>query len=145
MLFLTVAVAEVDDQMFRQIKFMQRVAGGGNIFSVVVRFFTAAHDDVPIRVATRLVDGHLSVFIRREKHMAGAGGANSVNGNASIAIRTIFKADRTRERRSHFPMDLAFGGTRANRSPTDQIGNKLASDHIKKLCGGRYSQFVHLQ
>ncbi len=90
MLFLTVAVAEVDDQMFRQIKFMQRVAGGGNIFSVVVRFFTAAHDDVPIRVATRLVDGHLSVFIRREKHMAGAGGANSVNGNASIAIRTIF-------------------------------------------------------
>ncbi len=33
MLFLTVAVAEVDDQMFRQIKFMQRVAGGGNIFT----------------------------------------------------------------------------------------------------------------
>lgn len=82
-------MAEADDQMFRQIKFMQSIAGGGNIFSMVVRFFTAAYDDVPVQISICLVDGYLSVFIRREKRMAGVGGVNSINSNVGVAILTI--------------------------------------------------------
>lgn len=82
-------MAEADDQMFRQIKFMQSIAGGGNIFSMVVRFFTSAYDDVPVQISICLVDGYLSVFIRREKRMAGVGGVNSINSNVGVAILTI--------------------------------------------------------
>ena len=51
--------------------------------------------------------------------MAGTGGANRIDGNMRIAIRTVFKADRAGKRRGHFTVDLAFGGACANGSPTD--------------------------
>ena len=69
---LTIAVAEIHHQMLGQVKFRQRFASGGNIFCMVIRFFTATHNDMSERVAAGLVDGHLAVFIRGEEHMAGA-------------------------------------------------------------------------
>ena len=42
-------------------------------------------------------------------------------------------------------MDLAFSGTRANRAPTDQVGNKLPGHHIEKFRGGRDAKLIDLQ
>ncbi len=119
MLLLTVAVAKVDHQMLRQVKLMQRVAGRGDIVGMVVRFFATAHDDMAIRVAAGLIDSHLTVFIRRQEHVAGASRTDGVDRNAGIAVSAIFKTHRAGERRSHFTVDLAFRGTSANGAPTD--------------------------
>ena len=77
--------------------------------------------------------------------MAGAGSADSVYGDTGIAIGTVLKAHRARERRGHFAVDLALGRTRADSAPAYQVGNKLPGHHIEKLGGGRYAQFIDLQ
>ncbi len=41
-LLLAVAMAEINDQLFRQIEFTQRLAGGGDILGVIVWPFAAA-------------------------------------------------------------------------------------------------------
>ena len=74
---------------------------------------------MPVRVTAGLINGHLTGFIRREEHVTGAGGANRIDGDARVAIRSVLKADRAGERGGHFTMDLTFGGARANSSPTD--------------------------
>ncbi|MNC44251.1 hypothetical protein D3C75_931510 [compost metagenome] len=73
---------------------MQAIASGGNIGCVVVRLFAAAHNDMAVRITAGLVNGHLTVFIRRQEHVAGACGTNRINGNARIAIGAIFEANR---------------------------------------------------
>ncbi|CSG00006.1 Uncharacterised protein [Shigella sonnei] len=98
---------------------MQRIAGCGDIIGMIIRFFAATHNNVAIRVAAGLIDGHLTIFVWREEHMAGAGCADSIHSNPRIAIGTIFKTYRTGECRSHFTVDLTFGSTCANRAPTD--------------------------
>ncbi|VTM89198.1 Uncharacterised protein [Raoultella ornithinolytica] len=77
--------------------------------------------------------------------MAGAGGTDGIDGNTGITIGTVFEADRAGERGGHFPVDLAFGGTRADSTPAYQVGNKLSGHHIEKFGGGGDPQLVDLQ
>src|ERR1035437_4900402 len=42
-------------------------------------------------------------------------------------------------------MDLAFGGTSANGSPTDQARQILGSDHVEELSSGRNSHFRQIE
>ena len=81
---LAVAVAEVDHQVLRQIELAQAVAGGSDVAGVVVRRFATAHDDVAIRIAAGLVDGHLAMFVRRQEHVPGARARM-----ASMAMRVL--------------------------------------------------------
>ena len=74
---------------------VQRIAGCGDIIGMIIRFFAATHNNVAIRVAAGLIDGHLTIFVWREEHMAGAGCADSIHGNPRVAIGTIFKTYRT--------------------------------------------------
>ncbi len=97
-LLLAVAMAEINDQLFRQIEFTQRLAGGGDILGVIVWPFAAAHNDMPVRVAAGLVNRHLPLLVRREEHMAGAGGADGVHRDARIAVGAVFKSNRAGER-----------------------------------------------
>ena len=77
--------------------------------------------------------------------MAGACGTNGVYGDMRIPVGAILKADRAGERRGHLAMDLAFGGTCANRALADQIGNKLPGHHIKEFGRGRDAKLVDLK
>ncbi|MNT71514.1 hypothetical protein D3C72_2100070 [compost metagenome] len=77
--------------------------------------------------------------------MAGTRGADSIDRDVRISIRTVFKAYRARKGRGHLAMDLAFGGPRANRAPTNQVRDKLSDHHIEKLGGCRHAEFVHLE
>ncbi len=76
--------------------------------------------------------------------MAGARGANRIYGNLYVTIGAVFKADRAGEGRCHFAVDLAFGSACANRAPANQIGNKLADNHIQEFRGGRQAQRVDI-
>ena len=97
-LLLAVAMAEINDQLFRQIVFTQRLAGGGDILGVIVWPFAAAHNNMPIRIAAGLVNRHLPLLVRGEEHMAGAGGADGVHRDARIAVGAVFKSNRAGER-----------------------------------------------
>ena len=77
--------------------------------------------------------------------MAGARRANRINGDARVAICPVFKPNRAGERGSHFTVNLAFRRARANGAPADQIGNKLAGDHVEKFGGGGDTQLIDLQ
>ena len=144
-LLLAVTVAEIHHQLFRQVELAQGIAGFRDILGMIVWLFAAAHNDMAVGVAAGLIDGHLTVLVRRQEHMAGAGGADGIYRDAGIAVGAVFKAHRAGERRGHFTVDLAFGGTGANRSPADEIGNKLSGHHIEKFSGGRHAKLVDLQ
>ncbi len=144
-LFLAVAVAEIHHQLLGQIKFTQGIAGFGQILSVIIWLFAAAHNDMAVWVAAGLIDGHLTVLIRRQEHMAGAGCADGIHRNAGIAVGAVFKAHRAGERRSHFTVDLAFSGAGTNSPPADQIGDKLSGHHIEEFGSSGNAQLVNLQ
>ncbi|SAP69579.1 Uncharacterised protein [Klebsiella oxytoca] len=94
MLFLAITVAKIHHQLFRQVELCQRFSGGGDVGSVVIRFFTTAHNNMAVRIPAGLIDGHLALLIRRQEHMAGAGSADGINGDTGITIGTVFKAHR---------------------------------------------------
>src|SRR5471030_5691 len=75
--------------------------------------------------------------------MAGTCGADRVNGDAGIAISTIFETNRTRQGRGHLAVDLTFGGTRTNRTPANQVSDILADHHIQEFGGGWHPQLVN--
>ena len=145
MLLLTVAMAKIHYQMFRQGELAQRITSLGNRLGVVVRRFPAAHNNMSVGIAAGLVDGHLAIFIRRQEHMARPRCTNGVNRDAGIAIRTVFEAYRAGERRRHLTVDLALRSARPDGPPADKIGNKLSGHHIEKLGGGGNAQLIHLQ
>src|SRR5476649_687084 len=99
MLFLTIAMTKIDQQVRRQAEFDQVRTGLGDIFGMVVRRFAATHDDMSKRITGGLINGHLSLFIGREKQMFGARGADSVDGYLRVAVGTVFKSHRAGERR----------------------------------------------
>ncbi|MNE81748.1 hypothetical protein D3C80_1784190 [compost metagenome] len=75
--------------------------------------------------------------------MTSARGTDGINGDAGVAVGTVFETDRARERRGHFTVDLAFGGASANRAPADQVGNILADHHIQELGRRWQAKLVH--
>ncbi len=81
---LTVAVSEVDDQMFRQIRIHATCRGRRQYLQRGSSVLRAHDDNAYIRVATRLVDGHLSSLSARRNIWLAREGANSVNGNAVL-------------------------------------------------------------
>lgn len=70
-----------------------------------------------ILVAIGLHNRHLAVFVHREEVMAARGRLDGIGRDPDIAVGAVLEADGCTDARSQLPMDLAFGGTRADRAP----------------------------
>ena len=62
--------------------------------------------------------------------MTTSGGLDGIGRNFDIAVSAVFKANRCRQARGQFAVDLALRRTRANRAPRDQVANVLRADRI---------------
>ena len=54
------------------------------------------------------------------------GGADGVDGDFQIAVRTVFKTDRAGEAAGQFTVHLAFSRTRTNRAPRNSGRRSIA-------------------
>ena len=70
---------------------------------------------------------------------------NRIGCNFDIAISTILKANRSRDTRSKFTVNLAFCGSCSNRAPRNKVADVLRRDHIQEFATGRHAHAVDLQ
>ena len=68
---------------------------------------------------------------------------NGVDRGLHTAIRAVLEAKGHRKAGCHLPVGLRFGGPRANRAPTEEVGDVLRSDGIEQLRGRRQPEIKH--
>ena len=73
------------------------------------------------------------------------GGADGVDGDFQIAVRTVFKTDRAGEAAGQFAVYLAFSRARTNRAPRNQVGVVLRRNHVQEFSRSRHAHLVQSQ
>ena len=76
--------------------------------------------------------------------VAACRGLNGVGGDLDIAIGSVLEADRCRQARGQFTVNLALGGAGTNGPPRDQITQVLGRDDVQELTAGRQPGAVDL-
>src|SRR5476651_1457486 len=94
-LFTAVSVAEIDHDLRWQTAFFQALFNFFYIFSAVVRFFTAAQDDVAVVVAAGADNCRMAPFGDGQEAVRCAGCVDGVDGYLNGAICAIFEAHWT--------------------------------------------------
>ena len=97
-----------------------------------------------VLVALGLHDGHLTVFVHRQKVVTTGSSLDRVGRDLDVAIRPVLEANGGRQARGQLAVHLAFGGACADGAPADQVANVLGRDHIKELASGRQALAVDL-
>ncbi len=70
---------------------------------------------------------------------------NGVNSNIQITKSTILESDWTGNSGCQLTVSLAFGGTRTNCRPADQISNILRADQVQKFGSSRHADIIQIQ
>ena len=109
-LFARVRMRAVDHQPLGDACRRHGRAGRDDRFCVVVGRTTATEDKMAVAVPARLDDGHLAVLVNREEVMLLPGGDDRVQGHFDVSAGPILEANRRREPRGEFAVDLRFGG-----------------------------------
>ena len=84
-------------------------------------------------------------FVRDRNACGCFAGADRVHRELDAAAGAVLEPDRTGQPRRHLAMHLAFGGARADCSPTDQIRDVLRGDEVEKLHAGRHARIVEVE
>ena len=141
-LFAAVGVAEVNHDFFADARFAQRRFGCLHVFGAVVRaVITAAQDEVAVFVAFGGNDGGVAEFGYREEAVRRARRADGVDGYLHVAVGAVFETNRAGEAGGELAVDLAFGGARANRPPTNEVGDVLRDNHVEVFDRNRHAFF----
>ena len=74
--------------------------------------------------------------------MPPAGRLDGIGGDADVAVGAVFEANRCRNARGQFAVDLALSRAGTNRAPADQVSDVLGRDHVQKLAGCGHAQAV---
>ncbi len=144
-LLAAVGVAEVDHDLWHQSRLLDRGGGDVDALGVVIRPATAAQDDMGILVAGGGEDRRVPVLGQRQEDMRARGGMDRIDGDLDAAIGGILEADRTGQARGQLAVTLALGRARADRAPTDQIGDILRADQIQKLGAGWHALGIEIE
>src|ERR1035441_5558927 len=80
-----------------------------------------------------------------EECMFRSGGEDRVDRDLHVAGGPILEADRAGEAADQLAMNLALGGARADRSPGDQVDEKLRRDDVEKLRAGGKTHLGKIQ
>lgn len=78
-----------------------------------------------------LDDGGLAVGIDTDKMVRSARRNHGIHGDLQATFSPVLEADRHGDAACHLAMGLAFGRTRADRGPTDEIGYVLRTDRVQ--------------
>ncbi|MNY48036.1 hypothetical protein D3C86_1833410 [compost metagenome] len=75
--------------------------------------------------------------------MGVSGAAHGIAGDADTAVGAVLEAHRHAQAAGHFPMDLRFGGARANGDPAEQVVQVTGSHRLQQFCGDRQAELEH--
>lgn len=104
----------------------------GDLFRLVVCFSaSAAEHDMAVWIPHGLDDGGLAVGIDTDKMVRSARRNHGIHGDLQATFSPVLEADRHGDAACHLAMGLAFGRTRADRGPTDEIGYVLRTDRVQ--------------
>src|SRR5208283_2794273 len=73
------------------------------------------------------------------------GRLDCIDGDLHPAVGAVLETHRARQPRSELAMYLALGRARTDRTPGDQVGDVLRSDHVQVLGSCRQLQLVDLE
>ena len=135
-----VGVRAVDHQRLWQAGGAERVARRGHARFVVVRSRAAAQDDVAVGIAARVDHRHLAALVHPEEVVRPRRRLDRIAGDAHVAVRAVLEADWRRRARCELAVHLALRGSRANRTPCDQVADVLRRDRVEELAARRYAE-----
>ena len=141
-----VGVGEVDHDARRKAGLLHLCGGLGDAFGGVVdRAAAAAQDDVGVRISLGDEDGRLAGFGEAEKGVGVGRGEDSVDGDLHVAGGAVFEAHRAGDAGDQLAVNLAFGGARADGSPTDEAGDVLGGDHVEEFGSGGHAHLGQVE
>ena len=91
-------------------------------------------------VATGASNGSKTLFCHTHEVMLCSCGTNRVNGNSQRAICTIFETNRKREAAGKLTVELRLGGSGADGTERNQVGQELRRDCVQHLAGNRHAR-----
>ena len=118
-LLAAVGVAGIDHQPRRNAGLTQLGAGRLDAGGIIVRRAAAAQDDVAVLVAGGRGDRRAAALGHRHEMVRLRGRLHRVDRDPHVAVGAVLEADRAGQPRSQLAMDLALGGARADRAPSD--------------------------
>lgn len=112
---------------------------------MVRAFVAAAQHQVGVRVAQGLDDRRVALRIHAEVAVRRFSAAHGIAGDGHATVGAVLEADRQLQAADHFPVDLRFGGARANRGPAQQVIEVPGNHRLQQLGGNRQATFDHVQ
>jgi len=141
----TVPMATVHHELPLQAAGLKALCGLADELRRIVRpLGRTTQNDVTGIVAFRPHDRADALFGDREKVMRPSRRANPVDGDLHAAASAVLKAHRHRKPRGQLAVHLALRRARADRSPSDQIGDKLRADRVEKFGSRRNSKLCQI-
>ena len=80
-----------------------------------------------------------------QKGMGVGGGEDRVDGHLHVAGGGVLEAHRAGDAGDQLAVDLAFGGARADGSPTDEAGDVLGRDHVEEFGSGGHAHLGQVE
>ena len=143
--FTAVGMAAVHHQVAAHAGFLKLRHRVFNVFRAVIRLFTATQNRMAVRVAAGVDNRRMTGFGYRQEVVRMIGGADGIDGDFQVAVRTVFKTDRAGEAAGQFAVYLAFSRARTNRAPRNQVGVVLRRNHVQEFSRSRHAHFVQSQ
>ena len=145
-IFLGVIVRTVDHDGAGDALIRDGGFGFGDVFFFIVGPAAAAtQDDVAVGVAHGPNNRRLAIGIDADKVMWRPCGEHRIDCDLQAAFRAVLETDRHRNTAGQLAVRLTFRGARADRGPTDQIGDVLRADRIEQFSGAGESELVDMQ
>ena len=85
----------------------------------------ASEDHVAVEVAFGGDDGGETLLRDRQEMVGVSGRPNRFDGDDDRPAGAVLEADRHRQPTCELSVNLAFGGSGANRAPTDEVRDEL--------------------
>ena len=142
-ILVAVSMAAVDEDLHGHAAFPKLPLGGSDRRGVEVRSpIRPAQDEMSVWVASSVYDRRVSGPIDAEESVPRTRRDHRIDGDLRTAVRSILEPNGHTQAAGHLPVRLTLGRARANRNPTDEVGQVLRYDGIEEL---RRSRHPHLR
>lgn len=130
-------MAAVDHDVQRDFRLVQVLLAERDADRIVVRLaVAAAQHHVTVAVALGGHDGYAALLVDAEEAMRAGDRLQGIDRHGQAAIGAVLEADRGRQAGGHLAVGLRFGGTGADRRPTDQVLQVLRGNRVERFGGG---------
>ncbi len=100
----------------------------------------SAQDQVAVGVACGLDDGTSTEAVDSEEDMLCRSGFHAIDGGLHVPVGAVLEPDGHRQPRCELTVDLRLGGSGADRTPGDGVGDVVRTGGLEELAADRQAE-----